>query len=395
MPRRTEFIVYFQESDAAWKDWIVSELEAVGHVVECHTFGDDATAFAPSEFVLGVIVIASARSGADAGVLASQLLSGETPVVRLWVEAFDALRRPEDVDLSDLDEAEARRRLREVLGTKRARMQSAPTFPGGRLISTPRRTPKPHFPGRQGRETNRMDAQKRLIVALDAPTRARALTLVETLFPTIEYFKIGSQLFTAEGPGIVREVAATGAKVFLDLKFHDIPNTVAESVASAARLGVAMVNVHAAGGGVMMREAMRRLTETASAEGFAPPSVVAVTVLTSSDQATLDEIGMTGSPLEAVIRLAKLTRAAGVNGVVASPQEIAGIRREISDPEFLIVTPGVRPTWAAADDQRRVMTPDEATAAGATHLVIGRPITAHPNPAEAAARTLEEMTAGA
>jgi orotidine-5'-phosphate decarboxylase len=394
MPRRTEFAVYFHESDAAWKDWVVAELESVGHVAACRVFGGDESDPVPADATWGVVVIVSKRSAAAARAWSLRPPS-ELPTTYVRVEDSDAPPATDAVALSGVDEAEARRRLREALGTKRANAQSAPTFPGGRLISTPRRTPKSHFPGRQGRETNRMDAQKRLIVALDAPTRARALALVETLSPTVEYFKIGSQLFTAEGPAIVRDVAATGAKVFLDLKFHDIPNTVAESVASAARLGVAMVNVHAAGGGAMMRGAMRRLAEIASVEGFTPPAVIAVTVLTSSDQATLDEIGVNGSPLEAVIRLAKLTRAAGVNGVVASPQEVAAIRREIADPEFLIVTPGVRPVWAAADDQKRVMTPGEATAAGATHLVVGRPITAHPDPAEAAARTLAEMTAGA
>lgn len=231
----------------------------------------------------------------------------------------------------------------------------------------------------------------RLIVAFDVPDRRAALDLARRLAGTVSYAKVGGQLFTAEGPEIVKDLIGLGFDVFLDLKFHDIPNTVAESVLSAARLGVAMVNVHAAGGSAMMRETMDRLRRAVETEGVVAPRVIAVTVLTSTSAETLAELGISESPVERVIRLARLAHRAGLDGVVASPQEIAEIRATVPDPEFLVVTPGVRPSWAAANDQHRIMTPAEAVSAGASHLVVGRPITAANDPAEAAARILREM----
>ena len=232
---------------------------------------------------------------------------------------------------------------------------------------------------------------EKLIVALDVATRAEAVTLVEKLAGVVSFFKVGSQLFTSEGPGLVRDILSQNVRIFLDLKFHDIPNTVAESVIAATRLGVTMLNVHASGGSVMMAETQRRLTAAVEAEHLALPMVIAVTVLTSSDQNTMDELGIAQTPAGQVVRLAKLTQEAGLHGVVASPKEITLIREAIPDPTFHIVTPGVRPVWAAANDQKRVMTPGEAIRAGASYLVVGRPITAHPDPAEAAARVIEEM----
>ncbi|MBI4749900.1 MAG: orotidine-5'-phosphate decarboxylase [Acidobacteria bacterium] len=232
---------------------------------------------------------------------------------------------------------------------------------------------------------------EKLIVALDVATRAEAVTLVEKLAGVVSFFKVGSQLFTSEGPGLVRDILSQNVRIFLDLKFHDIPNTVAESVIAATRLGVTMLNVHASGGSVMMAEANRRLTAAVEAEQLALPMVIAVTVLTSSDQSTMDELGIAQTPAGQVVRLAKLTQESGLHGVVASPKEITLIREAIPDPTFHIVTPGVRPVWAAANDQKRVMTPGEAIRAGASYLVVGRPITAHPDPAEAATRVIEEM----
>ena len=233
---------------------------------------------------------------------------------------------------------------------------------------------------------------EKLIVALDVATRAEAVTLVEKLAGVVSFFKVGSQLFTSEGPGLVRDILNQNVRIFLDLKFHDIPNTVAESVIAATRLGVTMLNVHASGGSVMMAETKRRLTAAVEAEQLTLPMVIAVTVLTSSDQSTMDELGIAQTPAGQVVRLAKLTQESGLHGVVASPREITLIREAIPDPTFHIVTPGVRPVWAAANDQKRVMTPGEAIRAGASYLVVGRPITAHPDPAEAAARVIEEMT---
>jgi orotidine-5'-phosphate decarboxylase len=243
--------------------------------------------------------------------------------------------------------------------------------------------------------------QDRLIVALDYPDRSAALRLVEQLSGVVSTFKIGNQLFTAEGPALVREVIESGAKVFLDLKFHDIPNTVAGAITSAAGLGIAITNVHALGGLEMMRAAARAV---AAGDGAAPgsglasgqhsgrPAVIAVTVLTSMDQATLTSIGVDTKVDEQAVRLAALAKEAGLDGVVASPREVRIIRERVATDNFLIVTPGIRPEWAAAGDQRRIATPSEAIRNGADYLVVGRPITGDPDPKAAAQRLIDEIT---
>jgi orotidine-5'-phosphate decarboxylase len=225
----------------------------------------------------------------------------------------------------------------------------------------------------------------RILVALDVDTAAEAERLADVLRGTVAGFKIGKQLFTAEGPAIVRRLADRGDHVFLDLKFHDIPNTVAGAVTSAVNTGAWMVNVHASGGRKMMEAAAAAATAAATRSGRARPLVIGVTVLTSLDQAQLAETGITVKVLDHVVHLARLAQASGLDGVVASPQEIVAIRQACG-PDFLIVTPGIRPATArpATDDQARTMGPAEAVAAGASHLVIGRPITAAADPRQAA-----------
>ncbi len=230
----------------------------------------------------------------------------------------------------------------------------------------------------------------RLFVALDTPERAVAERLIQSLSPYVGGFKIGKTLFTAAGPPVVAAALAAGARVFLDLKFHDIPNTVAGATAAAARLGVHLCTVHALGGRAMLQAAQSALV--ALPAGATRPVLLGVTLLTSADQALLDEVGLTGTPEAVAQRLARLVIACGLGGIVCSPREIAGIRR-IAPDDFIIATPGIRPRDAAPDDQRRVATPREALAAGATYLVIGRPVTAAPDPVAAAQRLLEEVAA--
>ena len=232
-----------------------------------------------------------------------------------------------------------------------------------------------------------------LLIALDLPTGAAALEAAGTLRGLTGGFKIGSRLFTAEGPDIVRKISELGERIFLDLKFHDIPNTVAQAVESATALGVWMVNVHASGGTRMMRAAHDAAHETAARLGLTRPLVIAVTVLTSMDGDALGETGVQAPVLDQVLRLADLTQRAGLDGVVASPLETALIR-ERCGPGFAIVTPGIRGGGArtrAKDDQERTMGPAEAIAAGATHLVIGRPILGAADPRRAAIEIGEEM----
>lgn len=227
-----------------------------------------------------------------------------------------------------------------------------------------------------------LEARDRLIVALDFPTPAKALALVSVLSGSVSTYKIGLQLYTAAGPAIVQAVAATGAKIFLDLKLHDIPNTVAKAVAAAGELGVQMLTVHLSGGSAMLRAAVE-----AKPPGL---SLLGVTVLTSASQETLDETGIDSELQTQVVRLAELGKKCGVDGLIASPKEIHVLRERVGQ-EMLLVTPGVRPTWAGADDQKRFTTPSEALHNGADYLVIGRPITANADPPAAIKRLLEEI----
>jgi len=224
----------------------------------------------------------------------------------------------------------------------------------------------------------------RVIVPLDVPTLAEATALATRLAGHVAAVKIGKQLFTAEGPAAIRTMHDLGLRVFLDLKYHDIPNTVAGAVAAAKSLGVWLLNVHASGGGEMMRAAAK------AAAGPGRPFVIAVTVLTSFSEDAYRAITGTSRTIEAqVLHLARETKAAGLDGVVASPHEIRAVRQACG-PDFLIVTPGVRPADTALNDQQRVMTPAETIRAGADYLVIGRPITAARNPVEAAQRITAE-----
>jgi orotidine-5'-phosphate decarboxylase len=235
------------------------------------------------------------------------------------------------------------------------------------------------------------EAQEKLIVALDVDAARRALDLFEALRETVGMFKIGSQLFTAAGPEIVRQIVARGGRIFLDLKFHDIPNTVAAAGIEATRLGVSIFNVHASGGAEMMKRAMEAVAETATREGLAKPRVIAVTLLTSLDQKSLAQIGFDDESRSLVARLARLADDCGLDGVVASPQEIEIIRQTISKPNFLIVTPGIRSGSNPRDDQRRTLSAGEAIRAGADYLVVGRPIVNAEDPVEQARKLVEEI----
>lgn len=215
-----------------------------------------------------------------------------------------------------------------------------------------------------------------IIVALDAKSEYDALTIVEQLDPTLCRVKVGKELFTHEGPSVVKNLKNKGFEVFLDLKFHDIPNTTAQAVCAAADLGVWMVNVHASGGRKMMETCVERLQA-----GNYQTQLIAVTVLTSMEREDLRDIGLDIEPVEQVKRLAKLTQESGLDGVVCSAQE-AKILREMLGADFALVTPGIRPEGSNADDQKRIVTPKQAMQDGSTHLVIGRPITKAEKPTE-------------
>jgi len=234
-----------------------------------------------------------------------------------------------------------------------------------------------------------MDPRQRLIVALDVSTPAAARKIVAAVGDSALTYKVGMQLYTSEGPPLVRELVDSGRRVFLDLKYHDIPNTVGAAVREAAQLGVSMLTVHASGGGKMLRAAV----EAALA---AKPNllVLAVTVLTSLDDVDLGKIGLRGGVLDQVLRLAALALSNGCHGVVASAQEAAALRKEFGQEfgrDFAIVTPGVRPAGSGHDDQARVVTPAEAIAAGASHIVVGRPITEASDPAAEARAILGQI----
>ena len=233
-----------------------------------------------------------------------------------------------------------------------------------------------------------------LLVALDVESGARAIELATTLHGLVDGVKIGSRLFTLEGPALVRRLSDEGARVFLDLKFHDIPNTVAQAVAAAVTTGAWMINVHASGGVPMMQAAAQSATETAARLGRAKPLVIAVTVLTSMDQDTLRAGGVERPLFDQVVALARMAQQAGLDGVVASPQETAAIRAACG-PDFAIVTPGIRGASAGVEknDQARTMGPGEAVRAGANYLVVGRPIIAAADPRRAAQDIVEEIKA--
>jgi orotidine-5'-phosphate decarboxylase len=229
------------------------------------------------------------------------------------------------------------------------------------------------------------EARKRLIVAVDVPDAVSAHRLVAQLEGNCHWFKVGLELFTAAGPAVLEPLVRRGHSVFLDLKFHDIPNTVAAAVRSAARLGVRMLNVHASGGPAMLAAARAALDGVEN-----PPELLAVTMLTSMDQAQLKATGLDRSPSEQVELLARMSLDAGIRGFVCSAQEVAALRA-LAGPEAVLVTPGIRPAGSDIADQRRIATPAQALRQGASYLVVGRPITQAPDPAEAAEAILKEM----
>jgi len=233
--------------------------------------------------------------------------------------------------------------------------------------------------------------KEKIILALDLSSAEEARNIVQNFRGEVGAFKIGLQLFTAAGASFVRELTREGVRIFLDLKFHDIPNTAASAAVEAARMGVWMFNVHALGGGEMMRETVERVRDACAKENLARPKMIAVTVLTSSDANTLRETGIANEPAGQVLKLAQLASECEMDGVVASPREISLIRDGVGREDFLIVTPGVRPAFATVDDQKRVMTPAEAIVAGSDHLVIGRPILRADDPLRAVRSIIEEI----
>jgi orotidine-5'-phosphate decarboxylase len=239
-----------------------------------------------------------------------------------------------------------------------------------------------------------MHAKEKIIVALDVPSADAALRAAQKLHGHVGLFKVGKEVFTAEGPAVVRRLVAEGNRVFLDLKFHDIPNTVRAAAHQAALLGASLITIHAAGGRKMIAAAGEGVRVAAKETGGSQPTkVLAVTALTSLSAEDLAEVGFQGSPEEVVVRLARLAKSAGADGVIASPREISAIR-EACGPDFLIVTPGIRPATGSSDDQARTATPASAIRAGADYLVIGRPITGATDPAAAADAIAAEMELG-
>jgi orotidine-5'-phosphate decarboxylase len=236
---------------------------------------------------------------------------------------------------------------------------------------------------------NKDDLRKKIIIALDVKNKEEAAAAVSGL-KDARTFKVGLELFTAEGPALFKKLKVLRKGIFLDLKLHDIPNTVAGAVRAAVRHGVQMMTIHASGGRDMMARAAEAARETAEAENVERPLLLGVTILTSLKSAELNEVGMKPDVAEQVLRLAGLAKSAGMDGVVCSPQEIELIRKE-HGRDLLIVTPGIRPAWAAAQDQKRIMTPAEAIRKGADYLVIGRPITGAASPQDAFARIVEEL----
>ncbi len=235
-----------------------------------------------------------------------------------------------------------------------------------------------------------MNPKGRLIVALDVDSEQKAIALVEKLKGEVKLFKIGLELFSSCGPDIVTRIKDLGCEIFLDLKFHDIPNTVAKTAASITKLGVFMFNVHALGGYDMMKKTAEAVSKSARELKVEKPKILAVTILTSLDENGLKKIGINDSIKKEVLRLAATAKEAGLDGVVASPEEANDIRKEFGK-NFLIVTPGVRPSWAVPGDQKRIATPKDAIEAGADYIVVGRPIIEAPDPKEAAGKILKEI----
>lgn len=235
--------------------------------------------------------------------------------------------------------------------------------------------------------------QNKLIVALDVETAAEALRLVSILRGSVGMFKVGMQLFTAAGPDLVRAIVRSGERVFLDLKYHDIPNTVAAAAVEATRLGVSMFNVHATGGAEMMRSTADAVLKTVDSEGLAQPLMLGVTILTSANAFTLKDVGFRAEPAELVPRLAELSDLSGMDGVVASAREVGIVRTAVTRADFVVVTPGIRPAGSDPFDQKRVTSPRKALAAGADYIVVGRPILDAADPAQAAQEILAEMAA--
>ena len=235
--------------------------------------------------------------------------------------------------------------------------------------------------------------KQRLIVALDLADPAKARTLATLLAPEVGMFKVGKQLFVNAGPNVVRMIHDLGGEVFLDLKFHDIPNTVAAAAVEATRLGVKLFNVHISGGREMMRQTAAAVEEVCEKEGLRRPSVLGVTVLTSLDGSDLEALGIRDGVPAQVVRLAGMAQEAGLAGVVCSAQEVPEIRRVCGD-SFMLVTPGIRPAGQQAGDQKRVMTPGDAVRAGIDFIVVGRPITAADDPVAAARSLVAEMAGG-
>jgi orotidine-5'-phosphate decarboxylase len=240
------------------------------------------------------------------------------------------------------------------------------------------------------RMNDKIKLEEKIIIALDVPSKTEALTLVETL-KDAKLFKVGLELFTAEGPELLFEIRGHGKKVFLDLKLHDIPNTVAGAVRSGIKHRVYMMTVHASGGLEMMARAAEEASEKALQEGAEKPLLLGVTILTSLKDEQLGEIGMQADTEGQVIKLALLAQKAGMDGIVCSPLEIELIKKELGD-DFLVVAPGIRPAWASAQDQKRIMTPSQAVQMGADYVVIGRPITKADSPQEAFQRIADELS---
>ena len=235
-----------------------------------------------------------------------------------------------------------------------------------------------------------MKRRAEIIVALDTASRDRALALVRSLRGQVSMFKVGLELYSAVGPSMVRDIKGLGAEVFLDLKFHDIPNTVARASAEAARLGVAMLDLHLSGGAAMARRAVDEVEAICALNQLRRPALLGITVLTSLGDESLPALGVQRTAQEQVLALAELGKEAGLDGVVASPRELAALRAKFG-PDFVLVTPGIRPEGSPADDQVRTLTTREAVEAGADYLVIGRPITGADNPALAARDILRSI----